>query len=789
MAAKPRKPKKSKKPKRSKAYKQRTESAQASPPLDLDALPTFDRRMMERPMRELAASLGYGLPSNSALDEARDLMDEAFESPPAEQVALAQEALDISPDCADALVVLAEHAETAEQALSLYRQGVAAGERVLGEKEFRECEGQFWGILETRPYMRARQGLADCLWLLGYREEAVDHYEGMLRLNPNDNQGIRYPLVACLLDLDRHEQLESLLARFEEDVRTDWQFTRALLSYRKEGDSPTARRLLDEACKSNEHVPAYLAGAKTMPAELPDRISLGGEDEAVSYVSRNLPAWKNTSGATAWMRKTLKVPLAPEPRIRKPAWQNVRPVLANLPQAAGEVWQVDTHRLPDVFDENDDRITSWLIAVIDCTDGAGLAMDFCDERPTASEVWEQVVGAMRKPQDGDPRRPRQIQVRLKTFAKAWQSKLEEIGVACRQCSELDQLAEMFRAMDSEKLNRRLSLIGGQGEDVELGDVAQLPQYVEEVWQADVRRLQMWISGGDDEPARPWIALVANRADGTILANQLTMEEPDENWFWRNLQLAMCNPAVGEARRPGTIELGTHADFRFVTARLQEVGVQADVVAQLDLIDAIASDLTEHLDSGPRLPATLQSPGMTAEKLSSFYEAAAEYYRRAPWRNVPGDFPIRIECDAFDSSTWYGVVMGQSGVTLGLAMYEDLDLLMEMLSGAVSDEDSGRHTAGLSVTYGEEFDVAPVDLDAAQENGWPIAGPEAYPCPLRVNPGFAFRPPLVWELELLEGCMRAIPQFVETDREEATYLVPVASGELTLKLSVALDSEP
>ena len=80
--------------------------------------------------------------------------------------------MEISPDCADAYVLLAEHAKTADEAQNLYEQGVAAGERALGREAFAEHEGHFWGVLETRPYMRARQGLAQCLWEAGRRREA-----------------------------------------------------------------------------------------------------------------------------------------------------------------------------------------------------------------------------------------------------------------------------------------------------------------------------------------------------------------------------------------------------------------------------------------------------------------------------------------------------------------------------------------------------------------------------------------------------------------------------------------
>ena len=49
-----------------------------------------------------------------------------------------------------------------------------------------------------------------------------------------------------------------------------------------------------------------------------------------------------------------------------------------------------------------------------------------------------------------------------------------------------------------------------------------------------------------------------------------------------------------------------------------------------------------------------------------------------------------------------------------------------------------------------------------------------------------RPPLSWELELLEGCLRAIPAFVNSHRQDERareeMRVPVAAGELKLALS-------
>jgi hypothetical protein len=98
------------------------------------------------------------------LDQAQELIYDAWEMVERRaSLALARKALRISPDCADAYVILAQAARTRAQEFELYRKGVEAGERALGKVAFKRDVGRFWGILETRPYMRARSGLAQKL--------------------------------------------------------------------------------------------------------------------------------------------------------------------------------------------------------------------------------------------------------------------------------------------------------------------------------------------------------------------------------------------------------------------------------------------------------------------------------------------------------------------------------------------------------------------------------------------------------------------------------------------------
>src|SRR5579883_1276888 len=171
--------------------------------------------------RLLAEGSGH-LPSahpQSPRELAQQLMYQAWEAPTdREAAALARRALTISPDCADAYNVLAEtEATSLEEACDLYNHGVEAGARGLGEDFLAANKGYFWGMVETRPYMRARLGLADCLWAMGREEESIGHCKALLDLNPNDNQGVRDILLSRYLASGNDEGAARLYRQYPDE--------------------------------------------------------------------------------------------------------------------------------------------------------------------------------------------------------------------------------------------------------------------------------------------------------------------------------------------------------------------------------------------------------------------------------------------------------------------------------------------------------------------------------------------------------------------------------------------
>jgi len=245
----------------------------------------------------------FGGGKRRAVDVAQEVIYDAWEATTKKRrIALARKALEISPDCADAYLILAEtEAASRDDVIALYRKGVEAGERAIGKKAFKNDVGHFWGLLETRPYMRARAGLAECLRTEGKPEEAVEHYWDMLRLNPNDNQGIRDLLMPCLIELGQDKDAEKLFKQYKGDGMAVWMYSRALLDFRKHGDSAISNKSLKKALEENRHVPDYLLGRKKMPRYIPDYYGFGDENEAVLYAYGNRGAWKATPGAMEWL--------------------------------------------------------------------------------------------------------------------------------------------------------------------------------------------------------------------------------------------------------------------------------------------------------------------------------------------------------------------------------------------------------------------------------------------------------------------------------------------------------
>ncbi len=311
----------------------------------------------------------------------------------------------------------------------------------------------------------------------------------------------------------------------------------------------------------------------------------------------------------------------------------------------------------------------------------------------------------------------------------------------------------------------------------------LPQRFD-IWQVDSRPTTATLRTGEGS-IRPWLTVVVSHTDAQVLGLELTNEEPTPEEVWQVLAKAMREPVVGEPHRPTAVQIANPAWASSLAGHFQGANVDCQVAEELDQIDEVFDELAQQLPAHEPV-GLLDMPGVTPDAVGNLFDAAGLFYHQSPWKKT-GERPVQVACDQFQSGPWYAVIMGQGGMTRGLVLYDSREALRRVQEGNLSEEENARLTTGLVLTFGEKEDLVDQDIAAMRQHGWKVAAPDAYPSVYRLEPGLSMRPPLAWELRLLEGCLRAIPEFVRKKSRRLVPLsitVPTAEGDLPLVLSWA-----
>lgn len=223
-------------------------------------------------------------------DIAQDLLFEAREVHGSARNKLIKEALDIYSNSPDAYLLLAEEESDMEKQMELLERALHVGKEDLGEEFFKENKGSFWGIVETRPYMRAMQAYGKALENNGMVIEAIEKYMELLELNPNDNQGNRYHLLVLLLENGDYKAAKKLISQYNEGTAM-FMFSKALIHYEEKGITKQSVNALIEADAANPFVVDYLLMNKMFPDESPEYVGMGDETEAIAYAEETMHLW------------------------------------------------------------------------------------------------------------------------------------------------------------------------------------------------------------------------------------------------------------------------------------------------------------------------------------------------------------------------------------------------------------------------------------------------------------------------------------------------------------------
>lgn len=237
-------------------------------------------------------------PSDTAFDRAEELCFQALEQQGRNRVRLIRQALREDPMHLRAHELLAENTLDLQTRIERYQAALELGQVQL--KDLWETEvGHFWQILKTRPFIRAKHGLALALEENGQRKEAIEQMLDILRLNTNDNLGVRYRLVALLMTQDRETEAAQILEQYP-DESAAWWYLKALVEFCLQGPaSDKAQETMLKAFAANPHVSELIVRGE--PPRLPESYSPGSVEEAEVILEEQAEAWMTRPDFVGWM--------------------------------------------------------------------------------------------------------------------------------------------------------------------------------------------------------------------------------------------------------------------------------------------------------------------------------------------------------------------------------------------------------------------------------------------------------------------------------------------------------
>lgn len=150
------------------------------------------------------------------LYEADDYYYDALETNDLDkQDELLEKCLALNPEHLDANILLIINNLPPYFAVEKLQKLERAEKRKLKKEDLYE-PGRMYGIFETRPYMRCLLHIAQSACDAGMYKIALKYFELILKLNPNDNMGVRYVIPGLYLYYDKRRSLEQLIDFYQE---------------------------------------------------------------------------------------------------------------------------------------------------------------------------------------------------------------------------------------------------------------------------------------------------------------------------------------------------------------------------------------------------------------------------------------------------------------------------------------------------------------------------------------------------------------------------------------------
>jgi hypothetical protein len=395
-----------------------------------------------------------------------------------------------------------------------------------------------------------------------------------------------------------------------------------------------------------------------------------------------------------------------------------------------------------------------------------IGTDEFERSPLPADVWDAITRMMASPRTGSPRRPTTVELLDADVVAALAGDFQAIGISARVSKDEGLRERLERGVARMAERTRFD-----------GALSDLPVVEEEAWIIDCQQLDTWLRDDEGQLARPWAILVLGPS--AILASELMTETPELAHWHDALRKAMTNPVLDSPHRPGRVWVRT-ADHRLLLEPLL-----GDIPCSVrndfgEAVDAVFTDLSRTLDARSPLTPYIRQEGMTIERVGHFFESAATYFRLAPWTFTPTDAVWEVQTAGLENP-WFAVVVGQNGETFGVSLVEHFDDCRRMMSGELLDGGIMEISA-MCLSFDEAPTMTGADLDAADQFGWPVAAPDAYPLVYRTGLSDRLQTPTAQDFDLLEATIQTLPDFIRSRQHSGTLTALVNGRSIDVRLS-------
>ena len=222
---------------------------------------------------------------NTKLDDAYDILERAKNAKSTTQaLKYAQEAYETCKDCLEALLFQVSLESNPLKSMELLNEGLEYEKNRLTKEGYfiKDNIGHFYGIFETRAYMKGLCQKAFHLTIDGKIKQARDVCKEIIRLNTNDNLGSRYLLMAIYAYLEDESEILKLYRKYPED--TLGMLAPLFILYYKLGKDNKALEYLKKINEANPNFLKYFKDELKQNKDIPDGCySVGDASEVINF--------------------------------------------------------------------------------------------------------------------------------------------------------------------------------------------------------------------------------------------------------------------------------------------------------------------------------------------------------------------------------------------------------------------------------------------------------------------------------------------------------------------------